>query len=81
MEKKKEHYESIYTRVEHLGIALLQGRKISADDIKFISRYYRKNEGSTFATQQDLVNADPRSLTRGQKAYRTRLLSYGFERV
>jgi hypothetical protein len=62
-------------RVEHIGMQLLQHKKITRDDIIFLGKYYRK-ESDNKLTREQLLNADLRTLTPGQKSRRTSILRY-----
>lgn len=63
--------EKEYGRVESIGVALIKHKKITRDDFEFLKKYYREDSILKKLSDEELINADPRVLTSGYKAYRT----------
>lgn len=64
-------------RVEVIGVLLVQHKKIKRGDIEFLQKYYQTN-GMEKLTPDQILTADPLTLTQGQKAYRTAMTRTDF---
>lgn len=63
------------TRSQTIALLLLKEQKISRDDIKYLSKYHSGPDRKL--SEDEILSAPRHTLTQGQKAYQTWLLSRG----
>lgn len=58
---------------EIIGVALIQGKKISKTDLAYLRRYHCSEKPNKI-TEQELLSLPVHTLTQGQKAWRSWIL-------
>ncbi len=62
------------TKQQEIGVKLLATGKLDTKDIKYLRDHCLKEKGWSDLTEDEIIKLNPRTLTQGQKSWRTWLI-------